>query len=124
MIELDRRRAMMGGVAVAAGVLLPALALAAEPRVVVFIVDRRLEESRAAAARWQRQGAFLLDPRETDLGRAWRGIIPDRIGNGLIAGLTLWSDYFICASFAREAGVRPHGPQVRHGQELYSWSFA
>ena len=71
----------------------------------LFVFDARFARSLAMAQSHLAAGAALLDPRETDLGIAWRGTIPALLDQGQrIGGLTLWSDRMISEIFAREAG--------------------
>jgi hypothetical protein len=124
VIWMDRRSVLVGSAALAATAVAPRLARAAQPGVAIFIMDARFEQSLLAARRWERHGAAVLDPRETDLGLAWHRTIPERIRNGGIAGLTLWSDMFICETLARQAGLRAVGPHVPVGRDLFQWSLA
>jgi hypothetical protein len=70
------------------------------------LVDARYSDSRIFAAALRAQGAQVLDT-GADLGLLWHGALgrafalaPQRL-----AGLTPYSDLFICAAFAREHGA-------------------
>jgi hypothetical protein len=94
----------------------------------LFVYDGRFPFSRQFAEQWQMAGVAILDPREHDLGLAWREHIPGLLeGGGRIEGATLWSDRFICETFARERGmtvspvdVKPSGMP---GDELRHWAI-
>ena len=80
----------------AAGIAGPAL----------FVYDARLPLSQTAARDMAASGAALIDPRESDLGVAWRSRIPEALAaGGSVEGLTLWSDCLISQIFAREQGL-------------------
>lgn len=107
MIDVDRRT-MLGGTA--AAMLLaakPAFAMAGEKLPALFIYDQRVPASRLAAEQLAARNVPVLDPRERDLGLAWREEIPRIVVRGgvSIAGITMWSDQFICESFGRDHGL-------------------
>ena len=93
---------------VAGGLLVPTSLQAASPTTpaALFVFDARFVRSAMLADSHHAAGAILLDPRDTDLGIAWRDLIPPLLQQGrMIAGLTLWSDRMICEIFARDAGA-------------------
>ena len=111
MISSDRRTLMKGSMALAALGAFPAALSAANNKPAIFIYDARFPASRELAESWKQQGVAILDPREHDLGVAWRETIPALLASGGgVAGATMWSDRFICETFAREHGLasRPH----------------
>ena len=103
-----KRSAATAAVTCAGGVLMPT-SLHAEPAQVppaLFVFDARFARSTMLAESYSAAGTTLLDPRETDLGVAWRGLIPSLLQQGQrIEGLTLWSDRLITEIFARESGA-------------------
>ena len=129
MIRSDRRTLIKGSMAIAALGAMPAALRAQGVAPAVFVYDRRFAASRQLAQEWAGQGVAILDPREHDLGLAWRGHIPQLLASGgAIAGATLWSDRFICETFARDHGRS----QVMHdlhlpdasGGALRQWAIA
>ena len=126
MIRSDRRTLMKGSMALAALGAMPAALRAQGHRPALFIYDARFPASAQLAEEWAGQGVAILDPREHDLGLAWRGHIPRLLvrGGGL-AGATMWSDRFICETFARSHGRS----QLLHdaplpGSDLRHWAIA
>lgn len=106
MISSDRRTVMKGSMALAALGAFPASLRAQGVKPAIFIYDARFAASRELAESWKQQGVAILDPREHDLGNAWRKTIPALLARGGgIAGATMWSDRFICETFAREHGL-------------------
>ncbi|WP_137679790.1 hypothetical protein [Aurantiacibacter suaedae] len=129
MIRSDRRTLIKGSMAMAALGAMPTALRARGLKPALFIYDARFAASRELAREWAGQGVATLDPREHDLGLAWRGPIPQLLANGgALAGATLWSDRFICESFARDHGRR----QLLHdtplpdtgGAALRHWAVA
>ncbi len=111
MIRSDRRTLMKGSMALAALGAFPAALRAESIGPAIFIYDARFTASRKMAEGWEKQGVTILDPREQDLGVAWRETIPALLAKGGgIAGATMWSDRFICETFARDHGLSllPH----------------
>ena len=105
MISATRRTVMMGTLGVAAIGAMP-VALRARDLPAIFIYDQRFTASLELADRWRAMGVPVLDPRDHDLGLAWRGHIPDLLRRGSrIEGATLWSDRFVCESFGRTHGL-------------------
>lgn len=129
MTGLSRRGLMKGG----AGALAVAAVTAAPLRAAgiggpaLFVYDARLPLSQTAAQDRAAAGAALIDPRESDLGVAWRSRIPEVLSaGGSVEGLTLWSDCLISQIFAREHGLDftlAEVPQAdgRAGLPLYHW---
>lgn len=130
MIRSDRRSILKGSLTLAALTAAPA-ALHARPAAPALVVyDMRFENSRRLAAHWRMQGVPAIDPRENDLGIAWRDRIPRLIaGGGGIEGATLWSDQFICERFGADFGLRPvsaeqQGLPLDAGGSLRRWRLA
>jgi hypothetical protein len=123
MGECDRRTAIkLGGIAALAA-LAPGAALAAETTPHLFVFDARYARSRAAAGHWRDRGVGLLDPRERDLGLAWRDEIPRIIERGgEIAGLTPWSDRLLCEMMGRELGAMLR--ETASAKPLHGWRLA
>lgn len=121
MTPITRRTMMMHSAATitfAGGALVPAALRAAPLQVppALFVFDARFARSTILAERYRAAGASLLDPRESDLGIAWRGLIPSLLQRGeRIEGLTLWSDRMITEIFAREAGAAFSALEVSAG---------
>ena len=118
------RRIMIGqsaaALAVASSAIIPTTLHAAEPgaRAALFVFDARFARSAMLADSRLAAGAILLDPRETDLGVAWRETIPSLLKQGrTIEGLTLWSDRMICEIFARDAGATFTSLEVSAGDK-------
>lgn len=111
MTPITRRTLIARGAAataVAGFGALPARLSAAAPQgtPALFVFDARFARSAALADSHRATGAALLDPREADLGIAWREQIPALLQQGQrIEGLTMWSDKMICEIFARDAGA-------------------
>lgn len=129
MIRTNRRALMKGSMALAALGAFPAALRAEGSKPAIFIYDARFAASRELAERWREQGVTVLDPRERDLGLAWRQDIPALLAKGGgIAGATLWSDRFICETFARDFGLaaQPQDAPVpgAGGAALRLWSIA
>jgi len=87
------------------------------------------EAAAAAAAEKARQGALVIDPRKEDLGLAWRRQIPSfmRGKRAVVEGMTLWSDFIICQTFARDRGLTLLGTGVAsnaYADGLQHWGFA
>ena len=127
MIRSDRRSVLKGAAALAAVGVMPV-----GPRpgaLAIFIYDGRFAASRELAQAWLVRGVPVLDPREHDLGLAWRNHIPGLLREGCrIEGATLWSDRFICESFGKAHGLAPSthdlalpGPA---GLALRQWTLA
>lgn len=129
MTGLSRRGLMKGGAgALAVAAVTPASLRAtgiAGPA--LFVYDARLPLSQTAAHDMAATGAMLIDPREHDLGAAWRLRIPEALAaGGTVEGLTLWSDCLISQIFAREQGYAftiSEVPQAEGhaGLPLYHW---
>lgn len=97
MIRSDRRSVLKGSLILAALTAAPPPLHARTPVPALIVYDARFAASRELAAHWRALGVPTLDPREYDLGLAWRQRIPDLLeGGGGIEGSTLWSDQFIC----------------------------
>lgn len=121
-MKIDRRT-MLAGTAAAAGIVVanPSFAQMLRNRTSLFIYDARFDVSRQAAKQMAAQNIPFLDPRDRDLGVAWREDIPAMLAdpNAIIAGMTLWSDQFVCESFGRDHGLSlsigdtPSGPSGR-----------
>ncbi len=110
MIRSNRRMLLKGGVALAALGAMPSALRAQGFKPAVFIHDARFAASRELADGWRDRGVEILDPRKDDLGIAWREHIPELLKRGGgIAGATLWSDRFICETFARQYGLSSIG---------------
>ncbi len=129
MISSDRRTLMKGSVALAALGAFPASLRAQGRKPAIFIYDARFAASRELAESWKQQGVAILDPREHDLGNAWRKTIPALLARGGgIAGATMWSDRFICETFAREHGLAAQPQDVplpgAGGATLRLWEIA
>ncbi|MFC3099035.1 hypothetical protein [Alteraurantiacibacter palmitatis] len=126
-VHLTRRDVLAAGSALAAAATLPGQALAASakgPALVVF--DARFGLSAHLAERRAARGAATLDPRDHDLGLAWRVQLAGLLDAGEhIEGLTLWSDRLVCEILARDAGhafVASERPQASpEGAMLYHW---
>ena len=74
-------------------------------------------------------GHIVIDPREEDLGLAWRKRIPVLLERyeGRLEGVTQWSDWVICQTFARQHGLiltRPPRAFAAPAAVLYEWAFA
>lgn len=129
MTGLSRRGLMKGGAgALAVAAVTPArLRAAGGATPALFVFDARLPLSQTAARDMAATGSALIDPRESDLGVAWRSRIPALVaGGGSVEGLTLWSDCLISQIFAREHGLSFVQSQVRPadgpaGLPLYHW---
>lgn len=129
MTGLSRRGLMKGGAgALALAAVTPApLRAAGMAGPKLFVFDARLPLSQTAARDVVARGAALLDPRESDLGVAWRSSIPQALATGGgVEGLTLWSDCLISQIFAREQGhafTYAEVPQAEgsEGLPLYHW---
>ena len=115
MTGFDRRTAMKTTIVTGAALSMPRALWAAGHRPGLFVVDRRFAVSAAAALDRDKLGITVIDPREEDLGKAWRGRIPRLLEqNGLVMeGVTLWSDLFICQTFARAHGLELVHPARR-----------
>ncbi len=134
MMKSSRRTVIKGsltfGAAVALPTALPAALRAATPTApAVFVYDARFAASRQLAALWQARGVAVLDPRDHDLGLAWRDQIPALLAtNPQIEGATLWSDRFVCETFARDFGLSPEGADSAlegvAGGSLRHWKLA
>ena len=107
MIRSNRRTVLKGTLAIgslAALGTIPFAAARAAPA--IFIFDDRFPASRLLAQGWQALGVPILDPRDHDLGIAWRGHIPSLLeAGGTLEGATLWSDRWVCETFARAHGL-------------------
>lgn len=125
MIPSSRRNLMKGTIALAALCAMPGSLRAAGRAPAVFIFDARFTASRHLALAWQQEGIAILDPRDHDLGLAWREHIPRLLARGGgMEGATLWSDRFVCETFAKEHGLsasRSHGqlPEPSGGALLH-----
>lgn len=103
MIAISRRTTLKGTLALAATGFAPSVLHAREARPALFLFDARFAASRQLAGEWQALGVPVLDPRDHDLGLAWRDHIPQALSaNPRIEGATLWSDRFICETFGRD----------------------
>lgn len=136
MRSITRRSVITRGAAIAVitcsgGALMPtslhAAPLQAPPS--LFVFDARFVRSNMLADHYRAAGASLLDPRETDLGLAWRELIPTLLQQGQrIEGLTLWSDRMISEIFAREAGAAFSALEIAAGDpaatRLQHWQLA
>jgi hypothetical protein len=124
---LERRTILKGGAAATAALCLPGELGASGRRAGVFVVDRRFAVSEAIARDRRGRGALVVDPREEDLGVSWRGRIPAWLGQNeaSVEGVTLWSGFIICQTFARSFGLRlagapqPAASAAEHG--LHRW---
>lgn len=126
MTGIDRRDVLRGTMATAAIAAFgaPAPIFAATARPAIFIFDGRSAQARDAALAFRRDGIPILDRMEIDLGHAWRSHIPAHLaGGGMIAGLTLWVDSYICETFGRELGLAMGREQGAPGTGLYKWSL-
>ena len=106
MIDIDRRTMLAATVVTGLAAAVPAWASTGRfPSILVY--DQRFAAARLEAERVRALGGLALDPRERDLGLAWREEIPRHLANGPVAigGISLWSDQFICQTFAREHGL-------------------
>ena len=136
MNSTTRRTMLKGGIALGGMAMLGALGdLAAMPvdparrAPAIFIFDGRFAASVALADRWARRGVPVLDPRDHDLGLAWRGHIPALLADGRgIEGATWWTDRWLCDPLAGPHGLRPQpgdlalpGPA---GEALRQWVLA
>lgn len=129
MIRSDRRTLMKGSMALAALGAFPAALRAEGSRPAIFIYDARFAASRELAEGWREQGVPTIDPRVQDLGVAWRETIPALLAEGGgIAGATMWSDRFICETFARDYGLslQPHDARLPGTSDasLRAWVIA
>lgn len=134
MTPITRRTLIARGAAataVAGFGALPAVVSAAAPpgTPALFVFDARFARSMALAQSHRHSGASLLDPREADLGIAWRGQIPALLQQGQrIEGLTMWSDRLISEIFARDAGLAFHAVELSAGDSaatrLHHWWLA
>ncbi len=107
-MRMTRRTLVKGTAALGAMAAVPSVLHARASRTALFVYDVRFLPSRDLGARWQAAGVPVLDPRDEDLGTAWRRRIPDLLAEGgTIAGATLWSDRMICEIFGRERGLVP-----------------
>ena len=114
MITSSRRNVMKGAIALSALGVMPATLHARGPAPAVFIYDARFDAARELALAWQRRGVAILDPREHDLGLAWREHIPQLLAKGGgIEGATLWSDRFVCEAFGKEHGLAAQPGEAR-----------
>ena len=121
---------MKGAAATGAALSMPAVAWAANARPCVFVADRTLALPAAVAATISARGGTVIDPREHDLGIAWRKQIPvllTRYG-GRVEGIAEWSDWLVCEIFAREHGlilVRPPlALSATRDADLHAWAFS
>lgn len=130
MTPFTRRSVLKHSAATAALIALPPSLSAAAPQVpALFVFDARFARSAILAESYRAAGAALLDPRESDLGVAWRGMIPSLLQQGMrIEGLTLWSDRMISEIFAREAGAAFSALEMAAGDQaatrLQHWHLA
>jgi len=106
---------MKSAMVTGAALTMPRALWAAEVRPGIFVVDRRFAASAAAALDRDKRGTTVIDPREEDLGNAWRVRIPRLLEQkGLVMeGVTLWSDLVICQMFARAHGLELTQPARR-----------
>ncbi len=126
-----KRSAATAVITCSGGALIPTSLHATPSRVppALFVFDARFARSTLLAESYRAAGASLLDPRETDLGVAWRGLIPSLLQQGQrIEGLTLWSDRLITEIFAREAGATFSSLELAAGDaaatRLQHWHLA
>jgi hypothetical protein len=91
----------------------------------LFIFDSRIARAREAAAAYRAAGVPALDRNRHDLGQAWRGRIRHLVEarRGSIAGLTLWTDSYICEAFGRENGLAMWRSPIVPGDDLHAWSL-
>lgn len=108
MIRTSRRSVIKGAFTLAAMTAAPAALHAQRPVPALIVYDVRFAVSRRRAAHWRARGVPVLDPRDHDLGLAWRDYIPGLLARGDgIEGTTLWSDQFICEALGSSHGLRP-----------------
>ena len=129
MIASSRRTLLKGSLAAGAAIAFPAALKAARGNAPgLFVYDARFAASRLMAAEWEARGVPVLDPRSHDLGVAWRQHIPRLLAaNGRIEGATLWSDHFVCETFAKDHGLRRSGegrPLQAEAGALRHWVLA
>jgi hypothetical protein len=130
MTGFDRRTVIATAAMTGAALTVPGALWAGKPRAGVFVVDRRFAASEAVALDRVGLGAIVIDPREEDLGIAWRQRIPQWLErNGrVMEGVTLWSDLFICQTFARSHGLvvvrSPQPVPSALADELQHWMLA
>ena len=122
------RREVVAGAMAATFAVRPALSYAtqgaANRSVAVFLYDSRFERSVAMAGSWSRQSAMILDTQACDLGQCWRSRIPDALASGGgIAGITLWSDQYVCEQFGRDHGLKQR-PSILLAHGLCHWSLS
>jgi hypothetical protein len=125
-----RHSAATAALAVAGGSLMPAPLSASRSAApaALFVFDARFARSAMLADSHREAGAILLDPRDADLGIAWRSLIPPLLQEGRrIAGLTLWSDRMICEIFARDAKATFSSQEISAGDRadtrLHHWEL-
>jgi len=107
MIRADRRSVLKSSFALAALSVMPGALQARETAPALMVYDARFAVSRELAAHWLARGVPVLDPRDHDLGIAWRDYIPGLLAKGGgIEGTTLWSDQFICEAHGSDHGLR------------------
>ena len=130
MTGCDRRTVIGAAMVTGAVLAVPRALWAAEPRPGLFVVDRRFAASDAAALDRASLGVIVIDPREEDLGMTWRQRIPRLLerNGAVVEGVTLWSDLFICQTFARPHGltlIRPPQPVLSGlAAGLQHWKLA
>jgi len=124
MTPITRRMLIKRGAATAAlsvaGATLPQSLRAAHigGPTALFVFDARFDRSHSLAESYRSAGVALLDPRDTDLGIAWREVIPSLLQQGqVVEGMTLWSDRLICEIFAREAGATFSSLEIAAGDK-------
>lgn len=130
MTGFNRRSLIKATVATGTALCMPGSLSAAAKIPGVFVVDRRFAASTAAALERAALGTMVIDPRQDDLGIAWRNRIPKWLENHgrLMEGVTLWADLVICEAFARENRmtlVRPPQPVHALGAPgLQRWAIS
>lgn len=125
MTGFSRRTVIKGAAATTATLSIHSFAWAAEVPASVFVFDGRFGAAAALALNRSARGAAVIDPREEDLGLAWRGKIPRFLARQgtVVEGVTLWSDLLICRTFAREHGLALAGARELVGSGLLRWTM-
>jgi len=122
-VQLDRRTALIAGVAFAAGTLTGAASAATrQSQATVLLFDPAVQEARAlaGAANGPRLVAVAGDPM-----RLWRQKLAGNTGP--IRGITRWSDYLVLRGLAEEQGLRVRREEqveTAGGPMILDWSMA
>ena len=129
MIRSNRRTVLKGTVALGGLAALGLVPFALGRKApAIFIYDARFPAARALAEGWQLLGVPVLDPRDHDLGLAWRKGIPALLSPGAtIEGATLWTDRWVCETLARAHGLAPAKQDLDMagaGGALRQWALA